>query len=161
MAICLPGRASSVNLAVTSAVRSELGLACNCLTTPPGLDLVDQSGIHIGVNGHLLAGQSIEREPRRYLGSPDRSVRNHQELNCDQRQEEHKADNIVAAYHELAEGFDYLSGGSRALGAMQQDAAAGSDVQRQPEERQKQEQGGKDGKLNSPANLHRRQEDDD
>jgi hypothetical protein len=44
---------------------------------------------------------------------------------------------------------------------VQQNAAAGGDVQRQPEEGQQQQQGGKDAQLDGAANLHRGEKDDD
>ncbi len=139
----------------------ELGLAGDRLAPPPRLGLVDQPGVHVGVDGHLLARQRIEREPRRHLGGAHGAVRDHQELNGDQGQKQHEADHVVAAHHELAEGLDHLAGSGRALRAVQQNAAAGGDVQRQPEERQQQQQGGKDGQLDGAANLHRGEEDDD
>ena len=122
----------------------ELGLAGDRLPPPPRLGLVDQPGVHVGVDGHLLARQGIQREAGRDLGGAHRAVRDHQELNGDQGQKQHEADHVIAAHHELAEGLDDLAGRRRALRAVQQNAAAGGDVQGQPEEGQQQQQGGKD-----------------
>jgi len=36
----------------------EVGLACDVLAAPPRLVLVDQSGVQIGVDRHLLAGHA-------------------------------------------------------------------------------------------------------
>ena len=68
---------------------------------------------------------------------------------------------VVAAHHKLPEGLDDLARRGRALLPVQQNAAAGGDVQRQPEERQQQQQRGKDAQLDGAANLHRGEKDDD
>ncbi len=139
----------------------KLGLARDGLPPAPRLLLVDQPGAHICVDGHLLAGESIEGETRRHFGGAHGAVRNHQELNGDQGQEKHEADHVVAAHHKLPEGLDHLAGSRGALRTVQQDAAAGSNVQGQPEESQQQQQGGKDAEFDCPANLHGREKDDD
>ena len=139
----------------------ELGLAGNRLAAPARLGLVDQAGIHVGVDGHLLAGQRVQGEARRDLGGAHRAVRDDQKLNGDQGQKQHEADHIVAAHDELAEGLDHLAGRRGALRAVQQNAAAGGDIQRQAEEGEQQQQGGKDAQLDGAANLHRGEKDDD
>ena len=139
----------------------ELGLAGDGLAAAPRLGLVDQPRVHVGVDGHLFAGQSIEREARRDLGGAHGAVRDHQELNRDQSQKQHEADHIVAAHHELPEGLDHLARRGRSLLAVQQNAPAGGDVEREAEEREQQEQRGKDRELDGAANLHGGEEDDD
>jgi hypothetical protein len=139
----------------------KFGLAGDALAPPPRLDLVDQPGVHVGVDGHLLARQRIQGEARRHLGGAHGAVRDDQELNGDQGQKEHEAHHVVAAHHKLPEGLDHLAGRRRALGAMQQDAAAGGDVQRQAKEGQQQQQRGKDAQLDGAANLHGGEKDDD
>ncbi len=139
----------------------ELGLARDGLAPAPGLRLVDQAGVHVRVDGHLLARQRIEREAGRHFGGSNRAMRNHQELDRDEGQEEHEADHVIAAHHELPEGLDHLAGGGGAFRAVEEDAPAGGDVQRQAEQGQQQEQGGKDAQLHRPANLHRGQKHDD
>ena len=93
-----------------------------------------------------LPGKRIEREARRDLGGAHGAMRNHQKLNRDQGQKEHEADHVIAAHHELPEGLDHLARGGRALRAVQQNAAAGGDVQSQTEEGEQQQQRGKDAK---------------
>ena len=63
----------------------------------------------------------------------------HHVLNGDQHQENHHADDVVAADHEISESFDHLARGARAGIAVQQDEARRRDVQRQPEQRQQQQ----------------------
>ena len=123
--------------------------------------LVDQPGVHVGVDGHLLAGQCVEGEAGGDLGGAHRAMRDDQKLNGDQGQKQHEADDVVAAHHKLPEGLDHLARRGRALRAMQQNAAAGGDVERQPEEREQQQQRGKDAKLDGAAHLHGGEKDDD
>ncbi len=71
--------------------------------------LIDQPGVHVGVDGHLLAGQCVGEVKAggnwRYGNHG-----NHQELNRDQSQKEHKADDVIAADNKLPEGLDpYVS----------------------------------------------------
>jgi len=62
------------------------GLASDGLTPAPRLGLVDQTGIHVGVDRHLLAGKCIERETRRNFSRAHRTVRDDEELDRDQGQ---------------------------------------------------------------------------
>ena len=55
----------------------ELGLAGDGLAAFARLLLVDQAGVHVGVDGHLLAGQRVEGEAGGDLGGAHGSVRNH------------------------------------------------------------------------------------
>ena len=91
--------------------------------------LVDESGVEVGVDRHLLAGQSVEGKTGSDFGGAHRAVADHDVLDSDQRQKKHEADHIVAAHHELSEGFNDAPGRRCAFIAMQQDAAAGSQVQ--------------------------------
>ncbi len=68
---------------------------------------------------------------------------NHHILDGDQDQENHHADDVIAAHHEIAEGFDHLARRARAGIALNQDQARGRDVQRQAEQGQQQQRGGK------------------
>ena len=89
----------------------ELGFARDRLAAAPGFGFIDEAGVHVGIDGHLLAGQRVQREARRDLGGAHRAMRDHQELDGDQGQKQHEADNIVAAHDELSEGLDHLAGG--------------------------------------------------
>ena len=98
--------------------------------------LIDQAGVHVGVDGHLLAGEGVEREARRDLRGAYRAMCDDEELDRDQREEEHEAYDVVAADDKLPEGLDDGTGGLRAFVSMQQDAAAGGDVEAQAEQRE-------------------------
>ncbi len=138
----------------------ELRFARDGLAPPPRLGLVDQSRIQVRVDRHLLAGKRVESEPRRHFRGAHGAVRNHQKLNRNQGQEQHEAHHVVAAHHELAEGFDHLSRRGRSLLSVQQNAPGRSDVQREPEESQQQKQRRKHRKLDSAPDLYRGEEDD-
>jgi len=60
----------------------------------------------------------------------------HDVLDGDQGDEDYESHHVVAAHHERAEGFDDVAGGGNAFIAMQQNAPAGSQIQRQPEQRE-------------------------
>jgi hypothetical protein len=53
-----------------------------------------------------------------------------QELNGDQCQKDYEPNDVIAAYYELTEGFDYFSCSPCALIAMEQDAASAGQVKR-------------------------------
>ena len=63
----------------------------------------------------------------------------HQKLDCDQRQKEHESDYVVATNDELSEGLNHTASCRYAFTAMQQDAAAGCDVQREAKQCEEQQ----------------------
>ena len=78
---------------------------------PPGASfvLVDQPGIEIGVDRHLLTRQGVQRETRRHFRDAHRAMVDDDVLNRDQNQEDHRADNVVATDHEAAERLDHVT----------------------------------------------------
>ena len=77
----------------------------------------------------------------------------HDVLNGDQGEEEHESDNVIAANHKLSEGFNDAPGRGHAFIAVQQNAAAGSQVERKTKEGEQKQQAGEDGKLRRAQNL--------
>jgi hypothetical protein len=65
-----------------------------------------QPGVEVGVDGHLLAGHSIECESGGDFADSFRAFGNYDELDNDQYQENHYADNETAARDEVAECLD-------------------------------------------------------
>ena len=116
----------------------------SCFAPALGLGFVDQSGVQVRVDRHLLAGQGIQSEARRDFGDAHRAVVDDDVLDRDQHQEDHRADDVVAAHHEAAERLDHLAGGDGAGVAVEQDQARRRNIQRQAEQRQQQQRGGKD-----------------
>ena len=133
----------------------EFRFAGDLFAAGAGSALVNHSGVQVGVDGHLLAGQRIESETRGHFRRAHRAVVDHQVLNGDQREEHHETDDVVASHHELAEGFDHVAGRSRAFIAVEQNAPRAGQIERQPEQRKQQEQSGKNGKLHGTKNLQR------
>ncbi len=90
---------------------------------------VDESGIEVGVDRHLLAGKSVEGEAGGDFGGAYGAVTDDDVLNGDEGDEENESDHVVAAHDELAEGLDDASGGPGAFVAVEKNAAAGSQVE--------------------------------
>ena len=95
-----------------------------------GFGFIDQAGIQIGVDGHLLARHGVEGEARRHFGDARRAFGDNHEVDDDQNREDDETDGIIAGDDELAEGFDDMAGGRRALFAAQQNQAGGGNVKR-------------------------------
>ena len=92
----------------------EVGLVGDLLAAALGLGLVDQAGVEVGVDRHLLAGHRVEGEAGRDLGDAAGTVRDHDELDHDQDEEDHEADDHRSADHEVTERLDDLCRRSRA-----------------------------------------------
>ncbi len=133
----------------------ELGFGRQLLAPPLGFGLVDQPGVQVRIDGHLLARQRVQREARRHFGNAHRAVVDHHVLDGDQHQENHGADDVIAAHHETAECPDHLARRRRAGVAVQQDQPRGGDIQRQPEKRQQQQRGRERRELHRPHQVKR------
>src|SRR5690606_884977 len=70
---------------------------------------VDQAGVEIGVDGHLLAGQRVQGEARGHFGDALATLGDHQEVHDGEDDEDDDADDEVAADHHLAERLDHLA----------------------------------------------------
>ena len=93
----------------------EFGLVSDPFAPGAGLHFVDEAGIQVGIDCHLLAGQGVESEAGGDFGGPDSAVANHDVLDGNQGHEQHKANNVVSPYNKLAKGLDDLSGCTRLL----------------------------------------------
>src|SRR5262249_17290462 len=85
----------------------ELGLPGNIRTPPPGLILLDQTGVEVGVDRHLLAGHRVEGEPCGYFGDTSGTFGDDHELNHDQDDEDDDPD------HHLLLGAGAAAGDER------------------------------------------------
>ena len=90
----------------------------------------DVPSAQVGIDAHLLAGHGIEREPRRNLGDALRAFGDHDELNNEQDEENHHADDEISADDKVSEGVDDLT-----RVGLDEDHAGGGDIQREPKER--------------------------
>ena len=64
--------------------------------------LVDQAGMKIGVDRHLLAGNGVQGEARADFRDTRRALGDDDEIDRDQDGEDDQADDEIAAHHELA-----------------------------------------------------------
>jgi hypothetical protein len=141
----------------------EIRLGAHLDAAAAGFVLVDQASVQIGIDGHLLAGHRVEGEARADFGDAARTLGHHHEIDDREDGEHDDADRIVAADHELAEGLDHMSGGARALVAVQQHHAGRGDVERQPQQCGQQQYGREHRKVERPRHVdhcHRHQHRD-
>ncbi len=138
----------------------EVRLLGDLLPSGAGLLVGQKPGVQIGVDGHLLAGQGVQGEPRAHLGDPACAFRHHYEVDDHEDGEHHQANRVVAAHHEIAERLDHMPGGRGAGVAVQQYHPGGGDVQCQPHEGGQQQHGGEDAEFQRAAGVHRHQNDD-
>ena len=133
----------------------EVGLVGDLLTAAFGLLLVDEPGVQVGVDGHLLAGHGVEGEAGRHLGHAAGPVGDDDELDDDEDQEDDEADDELAADHEVAEAVD-----DRAGVAVQEDEPGGADVEGQAEQGGDQQHGGEDREVERLLHVHGHEQHD-
>ena len=122
--------------------------------------LVDQAGIEIGIDGHLLAGYGVEREPRADLGDARRALGDDHEVHRDQDDEHDGADDEIAAHHEVGEAGDDVPGGLGALAAVGEDEPRRGDVEGQPEQGGEQQHGRESREIQGPLDPQRHHENE-
>lgn len=71
-----------------------------------GFLLVNESGVEVGLDGHLLAGHGVKGEAGRHFGDTGRACGDDNLIKDEQDHEDDRADDIAAADHELREGLD-------------------------------------------------------
>ena len=111
--------------------------------------VVDEAGIHFGIDRHLLAGHRIEAEPSSNFGDSTGAFGDHHEIDDEQDREENQADHHVAAHQETAKGGDDMAGGERPFVAVAEDQPGGGDVERQAQ------QGGEQQELRKAGEIQR------
>src|SRR5713101_5979863 len=131
----------------------ELRFARSLFASGAGLMLVDESGIEVGIDRHLLAGESVEGEAGGDFSRAHGAVADDDILDGDEGDEENESDNVVAAHNELSEGLDDASGGPGAFVAMEKNAAAGGEVEREAKQGKQEQQAGENGKLRRAQDL--------
>ena len=131
----------------------EVGFFGDLAAAALGLVLVDEAGVEVGVDRHLLTGHRVEGEARRDLGDASGTVRDHDELDHDEDQEDDEADDHRAADDEVAERLDDL-----ARVAVQQHEPGDRHVQREPEQRRDEEVRREDREVEDARREHAREE---
>ena len=128
-------RVAANELAGTVHRPEEVGLFTHLGTPLARLVLVDQAGVEIGVDRHLLARHRVQREARADLGNALGTLGDDDEVDDDQDRKHDQADREVVADQHVAEGLDHLAGGARAVVAAHQHHARRCHVQRQAHQR--------------------------
>ena len=85
------------------------------LAPPERSLLVDNAGVQVGVDRHLLAGHGVEGEPCRDFRHAPGALGDHHEIDNHQNGEDHDTHRVTAPHHEFAEGLDHLARGARTV----------------------------------------------
>ena len=96
-------RVAADELAGTVHRPVKVRLLRDLLAAPLGLGFVDDAGVQVGVDRHLLAGHGVQREPRGHFADARGALGDHDELNHEDDHEDDDADDELVAGHELAE----------------------------------------------------------
>jgi len=139
----------------------ELGFLGHFQAAGLGLILVDQTGVEVGVDGHLFAGHGVEGKACAHLGNPPGALGDHHEVNDHQDREHHDTDHVVTADHHLTEGLDHLTGGGVAVLAVEHDHAGGRHVERQPQQGRHQQDRREYRKVQRPQGVNAHQQNHD
>ena len=145
--------AGAVHRAVEIRFLRDLVAPCD------GLLLRDEAGVQIGVDGHLLAGHRVQREPCRDFRDAPGALRHDHEVDDDEDHEHDDADGVVAADHELAERLDDLPGGIRARVTVQQHDARRGDVQPEPQQRDAEQHRREHREIQRPLHIDHGEQD--
>src|SRR5208282_536475 len=98
-------------------------------------------------------GESVEGKAGGDFGGAYGAVRDDDVLDGNEGDEKNESDNVVAAHHKLTESLDDASGGAGAFVAVEKNAAAGGEVERQAEQGEQKQQAGENGKLRRAHDL--------
>ena len=137
----------------------EAGFVFQVLAPPPRLLFVDQAGIEIGVDRHLLARHGVQVEARRDFGDAARALGDDHEIHDHEDREHDDADDEIAAHHEVAERLDDVAGGVRAFVAVGENEPRRGEVERQPQHGRDQQHGRERGELERRLDEQRRHQD--
>ena len=113
----------------------EIRFRADLRAARPRLFLVDQAGVQIRVDRHLLARHGIKGEARTDLGDASGALGDDHEVDDGEDDEDHDTDGIITADDERSERLDDVTGRCRAVVPVHQHHACGGDIQRQPKQR--------------------------
>ena len=136
----------------------EVGFLADLFAAGLGFFTRQQTGVEVGVDGHLLAGHRVQDEAGGHFRHAPGTLGDDHEVDDGQDREYHDAHGVIAADHELAEGLDHLAGCGVAVLAVDQDHAAGGDVQRQPQHRGHQQHDRENGEFQRALHIDHRQQ---
>ena len=123
--------------------------------------VIDGTCRHIGVNGELLAGHSVQGKTGTHLGHPGGALGDHHEVNDQKYPKDHQAEEHTAAHDELSKPFDDVTSRIGAGVALTDDQLGGGDVQRQAQHQRGQKNRREGGEIQRPFDEQRDGEDQD
>ncbi len=126
-----------------------------------GFFLVDQAGVQIRVDGHLLARHGIQGETGGNLRDTARTFGDDDEIDKHHDQEDDQTDREIAAYHKIAKGLNDLPDRTGPLMTMQQDQPGGGNIEGQTVQGGDQQQGGEGRKIERIGIVHRHQQNNE
>ena len=121
----------------------EIGFGSDFAAARLGFGGVDQPGSQIGVDCHLFAGQSIEREPRRDFGHAAGAFGHDHHVDDHQDHEHEQPDREIAADQKRAKALDHPPRRRPAGVAVDQHDAGRCDIERETQQRGEQQHRGK------------------
>ncbi|KAF5029483.1 hypothetical protein DSECCO2_648130 [anaerobic digester metagenome] len=132
----------------------EVGFLADGLAAFRGLLLVDEPGVQVRFDGHLLARHGVEGEACGHFGDAGGAGHDDFFVDGEEHEEDDAADDVVAADDELAEGLDHVAGGRGAFVAVQQDQAGRCHVHGQAQHGGDEQQGRVDGEFQRRTHEH-------
>ena len=135
----------------------EVGFLRDLLAPALGFAFVDQAGVEVGVDRHLLAGHRVQGEACRHFGNPARALGDDDEVDQGEDDEHHQTDRGIATNQEVAEGLDDLARRIRAGMPLEQHDPRRGHVQRQAQQGRHQQHGREHGEIQWPVRIHRHQ----
>ena len=139
----------------------KIGFLGDFRTAMLGLVLIDQPGIQIGINRHLLARHGIQSEAGTDLRHPAGTFGDNQKVDDHKDGENHQTNSVVSPNQDFTKGLDDLTGSIAALMAVQQYNPGGRHVQAQAQQGGHQQYRGEGGKFHRPHGVHADQQNDD
>ena len=115
----------------------EVGFGSDGLTAAAGFVFVDEAGVEVGVDGHLLAGHAVQGEAGGDFADAGGAFGDDDELDDDEDEEDDEADGEGVGGDEVAKGFDDATGGggaARAVFAGSEDETGGGAVEDEAEQ---------------------------
>jgi len=126
-----------------------------------GLLLIDQAGVEIGIDRHLLAGHGVQGKTCGNFGNTPGALGDHHEVDDHQDGEHHRTHYVVAADHHLTKRLDHLAGRIAAFVTIEQHDTRRGYVEGQAQQRGHQQDGREHREIQRAHGIHADQQDND
>ena len=125
----------------------ELGFIAHFRAPTLGFFVVDQPGVQVCVNRHLLAGHGVQGKAGANFSDPLRTLGHDDEVDHHQNREHDQTHGEIAADQEVPERFDDMPGRAAPRVTLQQHHASRGHVQREPQQCGEQNDRGEGGEI--------------